>query len=126
MQQAGQQVAIDESQLLNYTDSMVQDVLRGNSEEDNKALRILATRLIDQQQAVPVSPQAIQTVLPEQGNVASFSRSLQINNQADLVIELKGTRTASTATGGNIAILLLLLALAYGVAYASKPEQKQP
>lgn len=123
-QQAGQQVAIENSQLLNYTDSMVQDVLRGNSEEDNKALRILATRLIDQQQAVPVSPQAIQTVLPEQGNVASFSRSLQINNQADLIIELKGTRTASAPSGGNLTIILLLLALAYGVSYASNTERK--
>jgi hypothetical protein len=122
-QTARQQVAIDESQLLNYTQRMVQDVLSGNSEEDNQALRTLATRLIDQQQAVPIRPQAIQSVLPEQGNVASFSRSLQINDQADLVIELKGTRTTETSTGGNLMVLLLLIALVYGGWYASQPQQ---
>jgi hypothetical protein len=98
-------------------------VLSGNSEEDNQALRTLATRLIDQQQAVPIRPQAIQSVLPEQGNVASFSRSLQINDQADLVIELKGTRTTETSTGGNLMVLLLLIALVYGGWYASQPQQ---
>ncbi|MGB0414729.1 MAG: hypothetical protein ACPGJU_09830, partial [Coraliomargarita sp.] len=84
VQMETQQVAIESSELLNYTDDMVQDVLRGNSAEDNETLRLLASRLIDQQQAVPVNPQAIQTDLPMQGAVASFSRSLQINDQADL------------------------------------------
>ena len=80
----------------------------------------MAARLIDQQQAVPVSPLSIQTVLPQQGNVATFSRSLQINDRADLIIELRGERTASRATGGNLMLVLLLAGLALGASVASR------
>ncbi|CAA6692312.1 MULTISPECIES: hypothetical protein [unclassified Lentimonas] len=122
--QANEQIAIDESQLMNYTDKMVKDVLRGNSEEENNTLRLLAARLIDQQQAVPVSPMSIQTVLPQQGNVATFTRSLQINDQADLIIELRGERTASRRSGGNLMVVLLLAVLIFGVSIVSRTGVK--
>ena len=118
--QTNQQVAIDESQLMNYTDKMVKDVLRGNSEEENNTLRLLAARLIDQQQAVPVSPMSIQTVLPQQGYVATFTRSLQINDQADLIIELRGERSVSRRSGGNVIVILLLVGLIFGGSMASR------
>lgn len=116
-----QYVTIDDSKLLNYTDQTVKDVLGGNSEEENSTLRLLATRLIDQQQAVLGTPQAIQTLLPEQGKTVSFSRSLQINDRADLVIELKGKRSTPAGQAGiGIGMILLLLILVGGVSYLSK------
>lgn len=112
---------IDQGRLLNYTAQAKKDVLDSNSAEENETLRILAARLIDQQQAVPGNPQAIQTVVPQQGQVVSFSRSLQINDQADLIIELKGQRAKPDGQAGlGIGMLLLLIALVGGVSYVSK------
>ncbi|WP_269524663.1 hypothetical protein [Coraliomargarita parva] len=117
-QDAAPQVEIEESQLLNYTDQLVKGVLSGNSEEENHTLRLLAARLIDQQQATPANPQAINTILPQEGKTATFIRSLQINDRADLVIEMEGTRQSKRAGLPWLGLLLLAtlcVSVAYGV-----------
>jgi len=114
-----QAAVIGQSRLLNYTAQAKQEVLGGNSAEDNETLRLLAARLIDQQQAVPGRPQAIQTVVPQQGQVVSFTRSLQINDQADLIIELKGKRKQPDGQA-SFGMLLFLIALVGGVSYVSR------
>ena len=118
-QVANQQWEAGEEDLLNFTDKIVRDVLGGNSEDDNNALRLLASRLIDQQQAVPAKPQAIDTTLPQQGQTASFSRSLQINDSAELFIEIEGKRLSNGRAGASIGILLLLAGLAFGFSAVS-------
>ncbi len=114
-----QATVIDQGRLLNYTDQAKKEVLRGNSAEENETLRLLAARLIDQQQAVPGNPQAIQTLLPQQGQVVTFTRSLQINDQADLSIQLKGKRQGGGGRAG-LGLFLFLLALAAGGSYVSR------
>lgn len=113
------QVEIEQKRLLNYTDQIVQGVVSGNTEEDNRTLRILAARLIGQQQATPAHPQAIHTILPQEGRSATFSRSLQINDQADLVIDLSGKRRSGgpSLPWGS---LFLLAALVVGVGYGTR------
>lgn len=118
-QVAAQQKEVAQEDLLNFTDQDLQSVLRGNTADENEALRRLAARLIDQQQAVPAKPQAIETILPQQGQTASFSRSLQVNDRAELVIEIEGKRSDSGRAGAPLLILLLLAALAFGVSAAS-------
>jgi hypothetical protein len=114
-----QAAVIGQGRLLNYTAQAKLEVLGGNSAEENETLRLLAARLIDQQQAVPGSPQAIQTVVPQEGQVVSFTRSLQINDQADLIIDLKGKRSPSNERAG-LGMLLLLIALVSGVSYVAR------
>ncbi len=114
-----QATVIDQGRLLNYTDQAKKEVLRGNSAEENETLRLLAARLIDQQQAVPGNPQAIQTLIPQQGQMVTFTRSLQINDQADLSIELKGKRRGGNA-GFGLGLILFLIALAAGGNYAAR------
>ncbi|MEN8862162.1 MAG: hypothetical protein ACN4GF_02225 [Lentimonas sp.] len=116
-----QAAVIDQGGLLNYTAQAKKEVLRGNSAEENDTLRLLAARLIDQQQAVPGNPQAIQTIVPQQGQVVSFTRSLQINDQADLIIEFKGKRSRPNGqVGFGFGMFLLLFALVGGVSYVSR------
>lgn len=116
-----QAAVIDQGRLLNYTAQAKQDVLGSNSAEENETLRLLAARLIDQQQAVPGNPQAIQTAVPLQGQVVTFSRSLQINDQADLIIEIKGKRAKPEGQAGlGFGMLLLLIAMVGGVSYISR------
>ena len=112
---ASQQMEVAQENLLNFTDRDLQGVLGGNTAEENDALRRLAARLIDQQQAVPAKPQAIGTTLPQQGQTASFSRSLQVNERAGLVIEIAGKRRDAGRAGTPVGILILLAALAFGV-----------
>ena len=114
-----QAAVIGQSRLLNYTDQAKREVLGGNSAEENETLRVLAARLIDQQQAVPGSPQAIQTVVPQEGQVVSFTRSLQINDQAELSIELRGQRQPSNDSA-SFSMLLFLIALVGGVSYVAR------
>lgn len=113
------QMEIAEEDLLNFTDRVVQGVLGGNTEDENDSLRLLAARLINQQQAVPAKPQMISSILPQQGQTASFSRSLQVNDRAELVIEIEGKRRGNGGTGASLGILLLLAALAFGFSAAS-------
>ncbi len=112
--QAQRQVEIGDDQLLHYTDQELEGVLGGNSLEENEALRLLAARLIDQQQAAPSRPQAIHSLLPPQGHTVSFSRSLQIHDNAELVIELAGRRRDGRA-GLPWLGLILLAVFAFGV-----------
>lgn len=105
--------------MLNFTTQDLQGVLEGNTTDENEALRRLAARLIDQQQAVPAKPQAIDTDLPQQGQTASFSRSLQVNDRAELVIEIEGKRSSTGRAGGSVVLLLLLAALTFGVCTVS-------
>lgn len=118
-QETKQQVEVGQEDLLNFTDQMVQGVLGGNTEDENASLRLLASRLIDQQQAVPAKPQAIDTILPQQGQTASFSRSLQVNDRAELVIEIEGKRRDGGRAGAPLVIFLLLAALVFGFSAAS-------
>ncbi|MGB0743733.1 MAG: hypothetical protein ACPGSB_04330, partial [Opitutales bacterium] len=113
------QVEVGEDDLLNFTDQVVQGVLGGNTADDNAALRQLSARLINQQQAVPAKPQAIETILPQQGQVAGFSRSLLVNDRAELVLEIEGKRGGSDRAAAPVVILLLLAALAFGFSAAS-------
>lgn len=118
-QVAAQQMEVAQEDLLNFTDKVVQGVLGGNTAAENDALRRLAARLIGQQQAVPAKPQAIDTTLPQQGQTASFSRSLQVNDRAELVIEIEGKRGNAGRAGAPLMILLLLAALTFGVSAVS-------
>jgi hypothetical protein len=90
----------------NFDPQQVDQLLMGNSVEENTALRGIADRLVDQQLAAEPAPRAIDVTLSERGQVLTFNRSLQVDGSAPLELRLDIARTARPPYG--FAALLLL------------------
>lgn len=91
---------------VNFNPQQVDQLLMGNSVEENTALRGIADRLVDQQLAAEPAPRAIDVTLGERGRVVTFTRSLQVDGSAPLQLKLGLSRTARPPYG--FAVLLLL------------------
>ncbi|MBF6689872.1 hypothetical protein, partial [Acinetobacter baumannii] len=66
----------------NFKPQELDQLLTGNTAEENSALRTIATRIVDQQLGIEPAPNAIDVTLPERGRVATFTRSLQVDGAA--------------------------------------------
>ena len=102
----------------NYTQQDAQQVIDGNSADDNAAFMKLAERLIQQQDAAVASPAVIRANVPEQGQVLTFHRAVVVDTWADLGIQLEVRAPAGVSWGGRLALLggvLLGLGLLAGV-----------
>ena len=99
----------------NYTHQEAQQVLDKNTDEVNKGLQQLATCLIGHQDAALAIPEAIRANLPKQGQVLTFTRSLQVNTGKGLRIQLQAERprtrepflNAALAFGGFLGFTIL-------------------
>lgn len=89
----------------NYTQQDAKAIMERNTADDNAAFTRLAERLIQQQDAAISNPATIQATIPEQGRLITFSRSVAVDTQADLHIDLK---TKAVATASWIKRLLIL------------------
>jgi hypothetical protein len=99
----------------NYTQQDAKQLLDSNSADENAALTKLAERLIQQQDAAVSAPAVIQASIPEQGRLITFSRSVAVDPQADLQINLEAKTSgaaSSFARFTTLAITALLMALA--------------
>ncbi len=74
---------------LNYRPQELSQLLAGNSKEDNAILQQLAGRLVQHQRTTEPAPQAIIISLPEEGNIYSFRRSVQVAENAPLELDLQ-------------------------------------
>jgi hypothetical protein len=101
------QTTIAQGEILQYTDRMAAQVLDANTAEENAAFQQLAHRIIRQQQSTLAHPQALLVVLPEKGQSARFTRSIQIKDRAELKIELTGTRRARSWPWGLTLLIVL-------------------
>jgi hypothetical protein len=72
----------------NYNSQQVDQLLMGNTVEENAALSGIAGRIVDQQLAAEPAPSAIDVTLPERGRVLTFTRSLQVDGGAPLELKL--------------------------------------
>jgi hypothetical protein len=97
---------------VNFDPQQVDQLLMGNTAEENSALRGIATRLVDQQLAAEPAPSAIDVVVPERGRVFTFERSLQVDGSAPLELTLVIGRTAYTNLLFSIAAVLAVGAIA--------------
>lgn len=96
----------------NYDPKQFDRFLEGNTADENAALKEIANRIVTQQLAAEPAPAALDVTLPERGTVLSFSRSVQVDGDRPMAIDLKLKR----ANGGFawLAILLCLLVGAMG------------
>jgi hypothetical protein len=91
---------------VNYDPQQLDQLLMGNTVEENAALRGIASRLVDQQLAGTAAPTAIEITLPERGRVVTFARSLQVDGGAPLELTL----SVGPAAYASLRYCLLLLA----------------
>src|ERR1017187_184478 len=94
---------------VNFDPQQIDQLLMGNTVEENASLKGIAARLVDQQLAAAPAPGAIDVTLPERGRVFTFARSLQVDGGAPLELRLTIGRIAYTSVRYS---LLLLLAIA--------------
>jgi hypothetical protein len=91
-------------------------LLMGNTVEENTALRGIAGRIVEQQLAAEPAPSAIDVTLADRGQIATFTRTLQVDGSAPLGLELTLAKPGRYGVGSTLAILGLLgAALAVGV-----------
>jgi hypothetical protein len=83
-------------------------LLRGNSSEDNAVLQRIAGRLVQHQRSTEPAPQAIVISLPEEGEVSTFSRSVQVSENSPLELQLEYVATLDLPFGRSLFTLLLL------------------
>ena len=96
----------------NFDPQQVDQLLMGNSVEENTALRGIADRLVDQQLAAEPAPRAIDVTLSERGRVFTFTRSLQVDGSAPLQLKLDIARTARPPYGFAVVLLLAVAGIA--------------
>ena len=97
----------------NYDPKQFKRFLEGNTADENTALKEIANRIVAQQLAAEPAPAALEVVLPERGTVLSFDRSMQVDGDRPMSIELDLKRSDRGFTW--FAVLLCLLVGAMGV-----------
>jgi hypothetical protein len=97
---------------VNFNPQEIDQLLMGNTVEENTALKGIAARLVDQQLATEPPPGAIDVTLTENGRVLTFIRSLQVDGSAPLELKLE----VGKLEFASLRFTLLLLAVLAGIA----------
>ncbi|MGE9266466.1 MAG: hypothetical protein ACQKBY_00095 [Verrucomicrobiales bacterium] len=88
-------------------------LLTGNSAEENRVLREIASTWVRHQQASAPAPRLLKPVLPETGRVLEYHRAIQVDGEQALELELWFAEEKKGGGGGLWwALLLALLGLA--------------
>jgi hypothetical protein len=97
---------------VNFDPQQVDQLLMGNTAEENSALRGIASHLVDQQLAAEPAAAAIDVTLPERGRMLTFTRSLQVDGGAPLELRLVVGRVAYSNLRFSIVAMLAVAAIA--------------
>jgi hypothetical protein len=93
--------------------------LEGNTKEENLVLQRIATRLVAHQRSTEPAPQAISVTLPEEGRVFTFTRSVQVKENAPLRLTMKlkspQVRNSSREAVAILVVLALLCLMVLGL-----------
>lgn len=105
----------------NFDPGTVDQLLMGNTAEENSALRGIAMRIVDQQLDVEPATGAIDLTLPERGRVLTFTRTLQVDGTAPLALQLE-LDPVHRANPWLAALALVAVALAGWLAFPRRVE----
>ena len=100
----------------NFDLQQVDQMLVGNTADENTALRGIADRIVEQQLGSEPAPGAIEVTLPESGKVLTFARSIQVDGDAPLTMQLS-IGAARGASGWFVFLLLIAAAAAVAMAF---------
>jgi hypothetical protein len=106
---------------LNWDPQQVDQLLLGNTADENAALKSMANRIVGQQLAVEPAPAGLEVTLPERGTVVTFGRSVQVDGGKPLVLDL-GLRPVHR--GGVAAGLLLASLIAFGLWFGRRARAR--
>jgi hypothetical protein len=93
---------------MNYDPRQADQLLMGNTAEENSALRGIAGRIVDQQLAAEPAPGAIDVTLPEKGQVLTFTRSLQVDGGQPLELSLDVAPARRSGMGFGVGLLVVI------------------
>ena len=96
----------------NYNPQEVDNMLLGNTSAETDALRRIASRLVSQQLAAEPAVQGIDVSAEGRGTVHVFRRSVQVDGDAPLEIDLRLARTHGSVVGAGLLALLGVAGLA--------------
>ncbi|HEY8933463.1 MAG TPA: hypothetical protein VIM44_09145, partial [Rariglobus sp.] len=96
---------------MNYDPRQADQLLMGNTAEENSALRGIAGRIVDQQLAAEPAPGAIDVTLPEKGRVLTFTRSLQVDGDKPLELRLDVVPERRSGAGFGAGLLVVIGAM---------------
>ena len=108
---------------LNFRPQQLSQLLRGNTTEDNAVLQQIAGRLVQHQRTTEPAPQAIIISLPEEGAVYTFSRSVQVAENAPLELDLHFGSQFRLHHWQTALVLALLAVLATTLAFVTKRRE---
>lgn len=97
---------------LNFNPAQAEQLLLGNTAEENSALRGIAARFVEQQLAAEPPPATLDVTLPARGRVLTFTRALQVDGAAPLELRLGVKPTDATGPAIPALLLVALAALA--------------
>lgn len=103
---------------LDYDPAQADQLLMGNTADENTALRGIASRIVDQQLAAEPAPSAIDVTVPEKGRVLTFTRALQVDGGAPL--ELRLDVSPERRAGMGFGVIVLLAVAAFGALAARR------
>lgn len=104
---------------VNFDPQEADQLMQGNTVDENAALHGIASRIVDQQLAGDPPPGAVDVTFPEGGRVATFTRSLQVEGGRPLSLTLDVGET--TPAGRRLGALILLGAAAVAVLARRRP-----
>ena len=107
----------------NFDPRQMDQLLMGNTVEENTALKGIAGRIVDQQLAAEPPPGAIDVTIPESGKVLTFTRSIQVDGESPLNLKLSLADTRG-ANGWFVAALLLVAAAVAAVTFPRRAEER--
>lgn len=109
---------------LNFRPQQLSQLLQGNTTADNAMLLQIAARLVQHQHTTEPAPQAIIISLPEEGDVYTFGRSVQVSENAPLELDLAFHPSSKLHPWQIAAVLVLLAGLFIAIAKATtrQPE----
>jgi hypothetical protein len=111
LRQAAAENPLLQQDQLNFRPQELSQLLRGNTTEDNAVLQQIAARLVQHQHTTDPAPQAIIISLPEEGDVYTFGRSVQVAENAPLELKLDFRSKLKLHAWQTGAVLLLLAAV---------------
>jgi hypothetical protein len=101
---------------LNFRPQQLSQLLGGNTTEDNAILQQIAGRLVQHQHTTEPAPQAIIISLPEEGDVYTFGRSVQVAENTPLELNLDFGSIFRLHFWHTVLVLALLIG--FGAAFA--------
>lgn len=95
-----------------FDQRQMDQLLQGNTSEEISALKRLADRIVNQQAAANPALSNLEIALPERGTALNFTRSVQVDGDAPLVLDLKMAPLRKASFLPSIVLLALVAALA--------------